>query len=101
MSGLGVLVDVLLDHPDAGVILLLALYLGYEIRFGRLNDVQREQREASKERRILGIALYKVVRDDPNYNEGEFRELLWGDEEMFPRDLLADEAMERQRGDTD
>lgn len=99
--GIGLLIETLLEHPDAGVILLLAIYLGYEIRFGRLDDVQEEQVEASKERRILGIALYKVVKDDPTFDEAEFRDLLWGgDGEVFLRDLAVDdEADERFRND--
>lgn len=76
------------QHPDAGVLVAFGLYLGYEIRFGKLNQIQEEQREAHKERRIIGIALYKVIRNDSDLDEREFRELLWGDgEEIFPRDL--------------
>ena len=92
MTEIAFLADFVLGHPDAGVMFVLTLYLAYEIRFGRLKQVQEEQREASKERRILGIMLYKVVRDDPNFDEEEFRQLLWGkgDDEIFLNDLSKD-----------
>lgn len=97
MTSVAIAIEILKANPEAGSIILLAVYLGYEIRFGRLNDVQEEQKNASQERKILGIAMYKVVKDDPEFDEKEFRDLLWGDNgKVFPKDLSAEERFNNQ-----
>lgn len=102
MVGLGVLIDVLLAHPDAGAVTALAAYLAFEVRLGRIQEIRLNQQEARQERRILGVTVYAIVKSDDTLDEGEFRRMLWGDEEeFFPRDLnaQAQHRMRRERGD--
>lgn len=98
MTTLASLLEPALEHPDVGVIVLLGVYLSYEIRFGVISSVKTRQEEARQERRILGVAVYKVVKDDPELDESTFRDMLWGsDDDPFPEDLNSD-AQARMRG---
>lgn len=89
------------QHPDVGVIIGLGAYILYEIRFGRLEDLQERQRVAQEQRMILGVTLYKIVRKDDDLDETEFRDLLWSDDKMFPDDLLHNEPSEPPVGGDD
>jgi hypothetical protein len=86
-----VLFDILKENPDAGVMFMLSLYLAYEIRYGRMDDLRQSQQEAARERRIIGVALYRVLKGDPNLDEENIRDLLWSenDGDIFPNDFVA------------
>lgn len=88
--------EILVKHPQVGVMLALGVYIGYEIRFGRLRELEQRLGEAGGERHILGVAVFKLVKDDPELNEERFRDYLWGDEsaaevdDVWPADLSKD-----------
>ena len=78
-------IEILLAHTEAGAILVLGVYLAYEIRFAVLPDVRDSQR-------VLGIAVYRIAEGNPRFDEREFRDLLWDEGEVFPADFDLDET---------
>lgn len=80
--------EALIANTEAGAVLALGVYLGYEIRFGVMKDVRTSQR-------VLGMAVYRIAEADPKFDEDEFRRLLWDEGEVFPADFSVEEAEQR------
>lgn len=84
------LLELLMAHPDAGVLVVLGGYVVYEVRFGRVKQLHSVQMDAEKERHLLSVAVYKIIRDDEEFDEQRFRDLIWGndgEDTLFPQDL--------------
>jgi len=87
-------IEILVENPDAGVVMGLSVYLLYEIRMGKLEDFRMQQKQTSQQIQVLGVALYKVVQRDEKLDEEQYRDLLWEDEkDVFPGDLKIEDEL--------
>lgn len=87
-------IEILVENPDAGVVMGLSVYLLYEIRMGKLEDFRMQQKQTSQQIQVLGVALYKVVQRDEELDEEQYRDLLWEDEkDVFPGDLKIEDEL--------
>lgn len=82
---IGELLASIVENSEAGSVGLLALYLAYEIRFGKLAQVQSNNE-------AIAVALYRVLKRDDQFDEEAFREEVWGEEDtdLLLSDLEAD-----------
>lgn len=69
------LVIMLQQHPDVAVLSFMSVGAYYELHHGRIAEMAKNQR-------ILGVAVYKLMEKDPTINAEEFREDMWGEEDM-------------------
>lgn len=70
----GIIVELFLQQSTALAITALGFYIGYEIRFGAMQEVRANQE-------TLSVAMYRVIQRDEELDEAAFREAMWEDGE--------------------
>lgn len=87
------LVSAFASSPEAGSILLLGIYLAYEIRLGTMREVRSDQH-------TMALALYRVIEHTDGLDEQAFRNEMWGEngEGLILQDLDVDPMAEEKEG---
>lgn len=89
----GIMAEIALAYSETLGVVGFAVYIAYEIRLGKIKDVQRDQR-------VIGVGLYRVIKRDDELDEEAFRKALWddGDGAVLYRDLSVDRS-DHEAGD--